>query len=110
MASARSSAAASLRTYPWAPRSNARRAHLAELGDHVEAGRRTEVDIEDHDVGVQPACGAHGLARICALADDLELVTVAEQPRHTGPDDRVVIDQQHSDHGATITHGRAGNP
>ena len=67
--------------------------------------RRAELDVEHHDVGGQPAREPDGLSGIAALAHDVELAAVAEQSRHTRAHDRVVIDEEHANHVATIAVG-----
>ena len=75
-------------------------AGLAQVGHHVEAGARAELDVEHDHIGRQAARQAHRLAGLAAGADHLEVGVVAEQAGDAGAHDRVVIDEQYPNHPA----------
>jgi hypothetical protein len=85
--------------------------HFArQPGRHDVAGGLDAVvtghpDVHEHHVGTQRGAHGDGGRPIGGLADHLEIVFGVEYQAEAHPDERMVVDQEHADHGGTAAPG-----
>ena len=80
-----------------------RRQHVPDLGGGVHSGGSGHDDVHEHDVGLELAGHLHGPVGVARLADGLHVLLTLEQQPQPGPHDRMVVDDQYSDHSGTST-------
>ncbi len=83
------------------------RATLPELLGQLEAVHVGHGDVDDGDVGLQPADDLESGCACPGLADDFEVGSALEQRFHACQDDRMVVDEDdtYGAHGCALSLG-----
>ena len=71
----------------------------SQLGQRLESALSRHDDVEEDHVGLQRTRPAHGLVGVRGLPDHVEIPFSLEHRADAGPQDRVVVDDEHPDHG-----------
>src|SRR5215217_1664867 len=71
---------------------------LAQLCRGLDTVKPRHADVHQDHIRAQLRQALYGLPAVDALGDDLESIARGEDPRQTGPDDRLVVDERHADH------------
>ena len=74
----------------------------ADLLYDFERARPTELDVEEHDVGLSIANGRHGLPAATALSDACHARELRELPAKPTAGDRLVIDNEDLHRGISL--------
>ena len=76
------------------------RRSLQDLRRCVEPAPARHDDVEEHDIRLVEARLAHGFLGVAGLVLDADVLLGLEQQTQAGADERVVVDDQDTDHGS----------